>query len=450
MKIALIGNMNNNNFSIMRYFRDLGADAHLLIYSNDGVGSLSHFTPESDTFNIEKWQAFIHKTDIENGPSSVLFRMAWWGYYIKSKIDNIFRHEVIGIGVNSKRYLRSVLSEFDAYIGSGLSPAILKRIDISLDIFYPYSIGIEFLGSPSFLLQVSSRGKLSSALHKLIAQAQEKGIRRARFCLNAEMSLTKNTFEKIGVKFLPVAVPMVYNREILGDEDLSQEILKLKFELQQYDFKVISHSRLMWINPGNYTDVQWEQNSKHNDWLINSFAEFNKVRPETKAILMLLEYGPDVEHAKKLCGELGINHIVKWLPKCGRREIMQIIGCCNIGAGEFYTDEGVIWGGTGWEVLASGKPLIQGFRFKEGAFESTFGYPPPPMLPVVDSDCILKHLIDIADHPEKGETIGSAAAVWFNRYNGIGLAKQWLDLLMLPREVEGVVKKTLRRQGVND
>lgn len=48
MKIGLIGNMNNNNFALMRYFRDLGADAHLLLYANDGQGSLSNFRAECE------------------------------------------------------------------------------------------------------------------------------------------------------------------------------------------------------------------------------------------------------------------------------------------------------------------------------------------------------------------------------------------------------------------
>ena len=100
--------------------------------------------------------------------------------------------------------------------------------------------------------------------------------------------------------------------------------------------------------------------------------------------------------------------------------------------GEFHTNEDVIWGGTGWEVLASGKPLLQSFRFKDGAFESTFGYPAPPMLPVVGPNCIFKHLIDMADHPEKGVAIGKEAAKWFNQYNGIGLAKKWLELILNP------------------
>jgi len=68
MKIGLIGNMNNNNFAMMRYFRDLGADAHLLLYSSEGKGTLSHFTPEADTWELGRWAPFIHQTDIPNAP----------------------------------------------------------------------------------------------------------------------------------------------------------------------------------------------------------------------------------------------------------------------------------------------------------------------------------------------------------------------------------------------
>ena len=45
MKIVILGNMNNNGFALMRYLRDLGADAHLFLFANDGTGSLSHFAP---------------------------------------------------------------------------------------------------------------------------------------------------------------------------------------------------------------------------------------------------------------------------------------------------------------------------------------------------------------------------------------------------------------------
>ena len=54
MKIAFVGNMNNNNFAIMRYFRDLGADAHLVLWADDGRGPLEHFVPENDTWEIDR------------------------------------------------------------------------------------------------------------------------------------------------------------------------------------------------------------------------------------------------------------------------------------------------------------------------------------------------------------------------------------------------------------
>ena len=37
MRLGILGNMNNNHFSLMRYMRDLGIDAHLLLYSDDGL-----------------------------------------------------------------------------------------------------------------------------------------------------------------------------------------------------------------------------------------------------------------------------------------------------------------------------------------------------------------------------------------------------------------------------
>jgi hypothetical protein len=430
--------MNNNNFSMMRYFRDLGADAHLLLYAGDGRNTLSHFAPEYDTWDIDRWLPFIHKTDIENGIVSIPGTPEWLispyqlFFHLKYALKTILGRPGRAIVPPSKAHLRNVFNGFDAYIGSGLSPAILNRVGLSLDIFYPYSIGIEFLGSLAFLAEARSGGRLTRSALRRVAYAQEDGIRRARYCLNAELSLTRQTFDKIGVRFLPLAIPAVYNRELSGHEKMRQELRWLKAELKTYDFTIISHSRLMWLNPGDYTAGEWEQVSKHNDWLIKGYAEFTRIRPQVKSLLLLLEYGTDVEPTLKLCNELGIQDRVRWLPKMARRELMELISACDVGVGEFYTDACVIWGGTGWEVLASGKPLLQSFRFREGEFEAAYGYPPPPMLSVVGSDCILKHLIDMADHPDKRETIGKEAAEWFNQYNGIGIAKKWLDLLQTP------------------
>ena len=71
-RIAIIGNMNNNGFSLLRYFRDLGADAYLLTFSTDGVGNLSHFSPEADTWDIDNWKAFIRPLGMPNNSRGIL------------------------------------------------------------------------------------------------------------------------------------------------------------------------------------------------------------------------------------------------------------------------------------------------------------------------------------------------------------------------------------------
>ncbi len=60
IRIALIGNTCNNNFSLMRYFRDLGHDAHLFLYSNEGlINENPIHNPEWDTWEIIKWEKYI-------------------------------------------------------------------------------------------------------------------------------------------------------------------------------------------------------------------------------------------------------------------------------------------------------------------------------------------------------------------------------------------------------
>ena len=436
MKIALIGNMNNNNFAIMRYFRDLGVDAYLLLYKGDGSRTLSQFRPENDTWELDKWAPYIIQTEVGNAPFSVLgnperliFPYQPW-CYIKYLIKFIIGRTDIRILPPSPNDLLKAFAGFDRYIGSGLAPAILNRIGITLDIFYPYSTGIEFLGNKEFLNEINCGKYLTSEMLKRIEVAQRNGVRKASICLNAEMSLTRETFRTNHIDFRPLAVPMIYNRgKYRNDNFLPMHLITLKKELAGFDFNVIMHSRQRWVKPARYSLAEWKSLSKNNDWLLRAYAAFLTARPSSNCQLILLEYGPDSECTKKLCAELRIERSVKWLPQMPRRDLMQIIACCDVGVGEFQTDHGIIWGGTGWEILASGKPLLQRYNFDEGEFETVFGYPPPPMLPVYEADSILPHLIDMADHPEKREAIGQAASDWFDRYNGIGLAQQWLDLL---------------------
>tara|TARA_R110000824_G_scaffold288508_3_gene476796 strand:- start:132409 stop:133737 length:1329 start_codon:yes stop_codon:yes gene_type:complete len=440
--------MNNNNFALLRYFRDLGIEAYLLLYANDGQGTLSHFKPECDTWNIRKWESFIHQTDIPNAPVAAIDFPLSWFMAARSRLRAWFGLQDGCVSAVSRKQIRNAYAEFDRLVASGISPATLLRINQRLDIFYPYASRVEFLGTGEFVSQFASANKLTNVIYRKIVDRQARGIKTALYTLNYEMGVTHDTLCGIGVSPQKLAIPMVYNNEQLPNYAPTEYLGEVAKLIASTSFSLLHQSRLMWKNTGNYSEEDWRYESKNTQWLIHAFAEFVGARPELNPLLFMVEYGPDVKVTKNLAMELGIVNRIKWLPKMERRELMWLLSRVTIGCGEFYDVPRMIWGGTGWEALASGKPLLQGFNFEPGEFEWIYGYPQPSMLPVRKQDDILSHLLEISDNPKKCEEIGRGAKKWFNQYNGIGLAKQWLDLLMTNREGAPSEKQILKKQGV--
>ncbi len=436
MKIAFIGNMNNNNFAMMRYFRDLGVDAHLLLFANDGQGRLSHFKPENDTWELEKWQPFIHQTRLINGEFSIvgrkeshilLFRPV---AILKSFIKKILGRADNGWKAPTQKELEQNIAGYDKYIGSGISPAIFERINRKLDMFYPYSFGIEFFWSTGFHMKLRSWDPTLRLSSRHVRTLQASGLKKTKHIVNSELSHTANAFKSLNINFHTLTVPMVYVEDNLVSKVNNNYILQILDEMSRLDFSVFSSTRLLWNKPRKYTDKEWIFESKNNQWLINGFSELVKARPKISMKLYLLEYGPDIQETKNLCENLGINEYVRWLPKMGRRELMAIQSKASVVSGQFYEVSKIIWAGTGWEALAGGKPLLQGFNFEQDEFEKIYGYPPPPMLPVRKPGDVVNHLINMTDNPQLCEEIGRNACRWFHQYNGMGLAKKWLDLLL--------------------
>lgn len=412
MRVGIIGNMNNNGFALMRYFRDLGVDAHLLLFSDDGTGSCAHFAPEHDSWTMDRWWPYIHRLPVENGFGALIPTPA-----------------ALSLPLTSRR-LRRLFADFDQLIGSGLAPAILERCDRPLDVFFPYGIGIEFVDLPPFPQGVHHPSLPKRWAYRYVRRKQIDGIRHARLCFNTELSLTRETFERIGKKFLPLAIPMVYNGEAVSGDVLPAELRTLRARMEGFDLTVMHHARLMWVNPGGFSDTEWEAHSnKHNDWLLHGFAQFRRVAPDVRAALVILEYGPDVEATRRLVRDLDIAEQVIWLPKMPRKHLMQVLRWCDVGVGEFYSADGVICGGTGWEVLASGKPLLQRLNFSEAEFRRQFGHPPPPLLNARSPEEIARHLHDMATDPDRRATLGKAAREWFGDWQGAGLARRWLDAM---------------------
>jgi hypothetical protein len=436
MKIAILGNMNNNGFSFLRYFRDLGFDAHLVLYEDDGKFSHEHFSPEADTWFIDEWSPFITRMAINNSITPMLEFPSSWISCIPSILRRIFYPNQRFSRPVSTAYVKKVFSEYDYLVGSGNLPALCAKAGIRLDIFTPYCAGVEYVGYVGYLDAIRKSNFFVKRLLLNARKRQIDGILNTRFVLNAEVGASEETLKKIGAKSLRLPMPMVYTGEDYSLVRPDEMMCAIRDRIKKSKFSVLHHARVLWVNSNSVSIEDWRMLSKNTNWLVESFAKLVVDRSEVNPLLVMIEYGPDVDHTKKLVGRLGIENCVLWLPKMKRRELMWILSQVTIGCGEFLEARRMIWGGTGWETLASGKPLLQAFNFYEGEFEQLFGYPPPPMLPARNQHEILQKLLFVVDHPLAAEEIGHAAKEWFHRYNGVSLAKKWLDLLAQPLDTE--------------
>jgi hypothetical protein len=308
MKVALIGNMNNNHFAMMRYFHDLGVEAYLFKFANEAA----HFQPECDTYEYEKWAKFIIQTDIRGGD---------FKQYLK---------------LNST-YFYNLFKGFDFYIGNDFSPAYLSKAGIRLDIFLSYCTGIEYT------FKLNKTGIWDSIKEKIVSMVQVRAIKKNVDLLCTLDYETEQKALKLGVTTKKLGIPMVYNNSTInGTNKTTMELIK---KMNQFKFKFFSHVSHFPIDSVAF-------GIKRNDILIKAFAHYIKENPNHSSLLVLLEYGNGVAMSKKLLHQLGIESNVLWLPKMERKEIIQVIESIDLGASEFG---GRFWGGTGWEFLSKGK-----------------------------------------------------------------------------------------------
>ena len=449
MKIGLIGNMNNNNFAILRYFRDLNADAHLLLYSNDGAASLSHFTPEADTWNIDCWRRYIHQTQIPNGAYSALDPPVAAAILARARFQRINEQAIHLLNPVSKRMIRSAFGGYHKLIGSGIAPALCHRAGLHLSIFYPYAIGVEYLDCPEFTEEARRGSFIRRRLWGLVRRRQLNGILKTDHVLNAETGITEKALTGMSITSTRLAIPMYYNREPIPDDPGNPLLSRTLPRIAQAGLTLLSSSRLCWQNSGSYTSDEWRYLNKNNQWLLHAFKDFIAARSELNPLLILIEYGPDIEATRQLCSELRIDSHVVWLPKMSRKHLAWLLKHVDIAVGEFYDGPSVLWGGTGWEALACGKPLLQGFNFAPGEFEAKFGHLPPPMLPVRSESDIVPHLLEMADDRDTAVAIGRDAKSWFDRHNGIEMARRWLEVLRT-RDGRGPESRANGASGPND
>ena len=392
MKLALIGNMNNNFFSTMRYLRDLGIDAHLFMYETEQ----ELFLPENDTYYIDRYQDYIHILPVKTSVKGLLFL----------KIEKI----------------KKILDEYDFFIGCGIAPAIFLRLGIRLDIFIPHDDAIEY----TINREMNYKNFIKMLARRYVVSYQVKGLKynTTKIIHSAIQEVTQDTINRLELndKHIKKYILMVYREELKKSDELNRIIDIFK----RYDFIIFSHTRHIWHKKWLVNELMEKYGGKGLDKLIIAYAKFVKKNPHSKSLLVFFEYGVDVDEAKALITEHDIEEHVLWLNRMPRRDILQLIDYADIVVDALSA---TMWGGVGWEALSRGKILMQHIEQTDKEYQEEMGHKPPFIMRANSVEAVEKHLTDFINNREYYEQQSKNNSEWFDRYAGVGLAKEYKKVI---------------------
>ena len=373
---------------MMRYLREFGLDAHLLMYNKEAA----HFHPTHDTWEWGKWAAYVRKLSFSNGG-----------------LDSLL--------ANRASLLRQ-LEGFDFYIGNGIAPVLFKRMGRTLDLFIPYAEGVEFIIEHHFRW-MHLKSSASSFLKKYLMESSLRSSVKAIVTANLHPH-SRNTYKKLGLSPINIPILGLYVEPAPDVVSFPARVRHSINRMRSSSLVVLSHVSHFWKNlpvPHFMGGV-----GKRNNWLVQGFAEYVKAVSNSDAVLCLFEYGRDVAQTRSLVEELKIEKQVVWFPKMSRREIMCLLPYADVGGSEFA---GMYWGGCGWEFLASGVPMFHQLSDPD-QYEST-EMPLPPFFNVRSPTEICQVLLE--NDRESLRDTGGACKKWFDKYQGYSLAKRYVELI---------------------
>jgi len=394
MRIALVDNMNNNFFSLFRFLLNESIDVHLYLTDSTSINSgNSHFAPEHDTYCLEKYSSRIHMFPVV---------YSWKFLYSKSKLE----------------LLRKEFSDYDHVVACGFSLSFLFKAKINIDLFIPY-------GGDLFTLAAKTSYRADKLIrYFLYRRIQRKAIRSAGAVLcNSGHVLYDSALNSLGIIPIQFVSPMVFDEGIVslsGGDNVWQF-------MENYDFVVFSQTRHVWksnqgLEPSNFAKYG---GNKRNDRLITGYADFIK-RTNANSILVLFDYGPDVLESKQLIRDLSIEKYVRWMPKMGRKEILEGIRNSNVLVDQLR--EGITGiGGSSLEGLALGKPVMTHTNNAIG--DESNGYYEAPFIDVLEQNEICDYLDWLNRNPVEAKNIGKQGLDWYNKYSGRSSALKLLGLL---------------------
>jgi hypothetical protein len=371
MNIACIGNMNNMLFQIGRYLMDEGNEITFFL-----LEEFDHFLPEVDTFESMKKYSI---------------KKLGWNFKTFTKI--------------TAKEIRNKFSQYDYLMGTDLAPAYLFKAGMKLDIYFPH--GSDLYEYPFFRYR-NHPPQLWEIPANIVSRAQFKGIKETEaVSLDVSDEVYEKPYAKIRTKDQKrlVSPPFLYYKQYTEHYPSLSSLHDTFFEIRkQYKFIVFQQISQDWSMRGEF------KIDKGNNHLINGFAAYLKENADYKkdSLLILMEYGGDVEKSKRLISELGIENNVRWFKKMQRKDLMALIHFSDVCVGELGYREWYSYSSI-MEFMAMKKPLI---HHRGDAIYKAKGLDLYPMVDAKNAPEVTSSFLDYRMNPEKYIQMGEAANKW--------------------------------------
>jgi len=180
--------------------------------------------------------------------------------------------------------------------------------------------------------------------------------------------------------------------------------LRVELEADGAGFVLLSPSRHDW-------DI------KGNDKLLRAFGEFVR-RDRPNALLLLNEWGREVDRSKALIRELGVERSVRWLAPLPKMRLIDAYRAADVVLDQFLIGT---FGAVAPEAMSCGRPVVMAFdpAHHEWCFPVL-----PPVIDARTSEEIHAALMRLAANETERERIGRAGRAWVEAHHSSQIVVQ--------------------------
>lgn len=445
MRIAHIGNINNNGYLITKFLRQKSFEADLYVCDHDYWMAAPEW--EEGIFDVEvvptqypKWSWVPLQNNWMRPPWIKLVPPSTWHRLPYAKLDsfvNQMEWKLNGVlkqrqhRIVNKSLRRRGLEELDfAQTSSSFDIYRWERMVAQYDLVQVYGLDVVHglldysrksyviydYGQPlrSSVWEESVRGKLLRAAYE-----------NADWIVvtNAD---TKESLERLGIKrysFIPAAVDEA--KFCPGESHLRKELEA------QYGKEIVVL----------FAPARQDWKEKGTDKILHAFAKLRRTT-KLRVILLAAEWGNDALQARAYVEQEGLTSEVLWLRPLNRTKLVDCYRAADIVLDQFTL--GTYGGKAMLEAMACAKPVIMHFdhRLHTWCFAEM-----PPVCSAQDSEGIYTWLTNLVHDPQTRQEYGRKCRKWLEKYNGwervsdayISLYQALLD--RRSRQVVGVGEK---------